>query len=438
MVLDYPFVTGRNSWARVFLTENYDNGNPPPDGVVKVTGVSGAGATPVLSDADNEELLLFYANHPPRPNYPVIYTASYSDDIGPTGLFLFFNGKTSSGSHWDVFFSDSTFTYYPEYFNASLDNRVRSTNIFTGETTNIASRNFTSSAFQTVKNKYSHFVFYPLSAMSDSGAPAPRSGFNRKRVFTKLKTNNGLALDTLRSKNHTSVLAVLTAPQGYTTDLQGLFGSQQVSSSEFIAGIAEIDAEVVASHDPNSLVLIEACGIPNGDVRLTFQFTICNDGTGTEYNPAIRFTDLSGKMINPVLYAPKVGQSGKNFELPGPGPTWEISAKKLMTLPPAARNPFQPSCDSVMISFLVNAADAKYFGQGIENFLRACVKFSGDIEFAHCAEAEKDPLFFYSTDINGILKQPEACPGGIFPLWAFVALGAALLAALLLWRRMRS
>lgn len=398
------------SWARAYLTEHYDNTTPPPLlSVLPVNTNTALSETnmPILADNGRSEQVLIYENNEPRPGYPVVYTFSFKYDQNPTGLFIFYNGKPG-GTTWNVF-GETTEHILPSYFgNASsiIEGTVADLNSSTSFKIN--GRRLKDTPFSGLNGKYQKYIFFPMDSLSANIGALIRASFNRKRIFTVLNTESNLVLDPNAANNHSSILAVLTSETGGDTikvdeERLGVFfdGDPQITDSDRIIGLSELNSRVVASHDPNSLVLTKVTEKANKDVLLRFKLTICNDGVGNEYNPLIDLTDLTGMMKDPEVFVPK---TGRTYNLAGNSPWALRDPDEELLLIPGVVHPYEPSCDSITIKMTVAAANVGSFAQNIDSLLQACITFSGDPSNTDCPIAVKDTAFF--DPAKGVLKQP--------------------------------
>lgn len=446
---------GANYPSSVYLTERYSNDQPPPNNRVIITPNDNTitpDPDPNANELNGGRLIRLNFNHTPRPGYPFVLPITFSEKVGATRLYLFYNGFADAANgavgaahDWIDFANEVN---WPIYFqlvqNATAVSEVDVNTFLVGRPTYLAG----------LANRFTHCLQFDLTngAMTIDKALFPPS-MGGLRVFPEMKTAmpptnaTGLPITPLvfaavlvnaddngpGASTRARVNDLSSAVFGAGTALAA--SNFEVADGEFVADMDTIHLKISASHDPNQLTVKNIYDMGNGKRRVDFSLKICNEGSIEEPRPTVFVTDLTGGKFTEIKFLTPATPTSTEFAPTGNPHEWKAVLHNFQI--PAVPRPYEPACRTVEFSATTTDAGIATLTERDPRAMRACVNFSlGEEGNLICCTNDTiaKQNKFKGPDGN-YPSVPDPCPCFGFGWWFCWLLGLGLLGLLaLLWK----
>ena len=449
--------TKTNYPASVYLTERYSNDNPPPNNRVIITpndNTISPDPDPNSDELNGGRLIRLNYNHNPRPGYPFVLPITFSQKIGATRVYLFYNGfadatngAASSAHTWIGFANEAN---WPVYFRpkqgATTVSEVDVSTFASGRPTYLAG----------LAARFTHCLQFDLSddamSMVDDVFPPDMGGL---RVFPELTTampppaatglpitsmvfaavvinGTGINADT-DPKTVTRVSNLSKVIFGNDTGLPA--SNYEIGSDEFIADIDTLHLRIVASHDPNQLKIKHIYDLGDGKRRVDFSLQICNEGSIEEPRPTMFIKDLTAGQFTELRFLEKPTPTSTDLAPTSSPHEWKAILHGFEI--PAVPTPYAPACRTVEFSATTTDAGIATLTVRDPRALRACVNFSlGEEGNLICCENDTIAQGKFK-DATGVYPPPPppTCKCFGFGWWFCLLLALGLLGLLaLIWK----
>lgn len=395
-------INATNVKASVALTEIYSNDRPPEIGRIVVNPNSTEPTAPASSEiktlGSNEEVSIL-TNHEARMGFTTMMVVSWTPNLkkgSARRLVIFYNGKKDGTNILpEVLNGDKVESFPPIYYNNPYPSINAAIPI------SDAASEFNRPPYNA---EFTHYLLY--DGIDNINQALLNPNFQERRMFFQFSTLDGLGGD--QQEAEMAFRAVL-----FDAD------NGEIASKDYTTSI-------VASHDPNALIVEKIEDHGNGLFKVFFKMTICNDG----------FIPTPGFFWK-LEHRPVAGNHFKRFALLGPAPVAnpsnpDASPIDLEFRVPIGANPpnYSPPCKDVFFTLETDATGIAMLRNKDYDQLpfEACVRFSNNYRDEHCTrnipiENQLKPVRPTDPPIGGL---------GDCILWLIFA-GFALLGLVFYW-----